>query len=183
MPSVSSSKRAFTLFELLIVIILISIIYGVFVHKLTRKPTIEDAQLSLKTLKKELQKLPFRKKAEFICVEPCDKCYIYLDEKIVKQDPIALFKESPKVYYPDSFGQIRTVDFLPLELQENELSSVCFRYEIFSNGSSSHYVVEYKSKYYLFDPYMYDVNIKESLSDASSFFDVSKLLPTSTQDY
>lgn len=183
MPSVSSSKRAFTLFELLLVVVLISIIYGVFVHKLTKKSTASDLKFSLSTIKQDLQTIPFKKKLEFICIEPCEECYIYVDKHLIKQDPIKLFKESPKVYRPDSFGQIQNIEFLPIEIKENELSNVCFRYELFGNGSSSHYAVEYGSKYYLFDPYMYDVKEAESLSDVSIFFDVSKLLPTSQQDY
>ena len=183
MSSVSSNKRAFTLFELLLVVVLIATIYGIFVHKLSRKSTIGDTPLSLKTLKKELQKLSFKKKVELICIEPCEACYIFIDNHQLKGDPLKLFKMSPKVYKPDNFGQVQSIEFLPIELKTDELSSVCFKYELYSNGSSSHYAVEYDSKYYLFDSYMYDVKEADSLSDASSFFDVTKLLPTSQQDY
>jgi prepilin-type N-terminal cleavage/methylation domain-containing protein len=184
MPSVKSNKRAFTLFELLLVVVLIAVIYGIFVHKLSRtSETANLDKLSLSNLKKELSNLPFYDKAELICLEPCESCEIYLDDKPIKQEVISLFKVSPNVYKNNRFGQMEHVRFMPIAIKENELRDVCFRYTLYRNGSGSHIAVEHNSKYYLFDPVKYSVQVTSSISDVERFFDVSELLPTSTQDY
>ncbi len=182
MPTVSSNK-AFTLFELLLVITLIAVLYGVFVHKLSRPSTSKVGSLSLTTLKPFMLELPFKKKAELICMEPCQECHIYLDGKPATEEAIKLFKDTPKVYVPDRFGQMRTIDFLPMINTDQTLDNVCFKYEVFNNKSSSYYVVESQKKYYLFDPYMNPVRVTESFSEATAFFDKSKLLPMEKRDY
>jgi len=182
MPTVSNSK-AFTLFELLIVVLLISILYGVFVHKLTRAPQNKTDKLTLMNLKSFLLNIPHKKEIDVICLQPCKKCNIYIDGKKGKSDAFSLFKSTPKVYFPDNFGQLEAISFLPLIDKNRAVNSVCFKYSLFNNKSSSYFVVEDDSKYYLFDPYMKDVKMTKSFSDVTAFFDNSKLLPNDRSDY
>ena len=182
MPTVSNSK-AFTLFELLIVVLLISILYGVFVHKLSRAPQAKTDQLTLMNLKSFLLNIPFKRKIEVLCLEPCKECNIYIDGKKAKSDAFSLFKSSPNIYLPDNFGQVRTISFLPIIDKKGAINNVCFKFSLFNNKSSSYYALEDDSKYYLFDSYMKDVKKTKSFSDVTSFFDNSKLLPNDRRDY
>ncbi len=182
MPTVSNSK-AFTLFELLIVVLLISILYGIFVHKLSKPPQEKTDQLNLVNLKSFLLDIPYKKKIEVICLEPCKECNIYIDNKKTKNDAFSLFKSHPNIYFPDTFGQVRTISFLPILDKKDAINNVCFKYSLFNNKSSSHYVVEDDGIYYLFDPYMKKVQTSKSFSDVTSFFDNSKLLPSDRSDY
>jgi prepilin-type N-terminal cleavage/methylation domain-containing protein len=182
MPTVSNSK-AFTLFELLIVVVLIAILYGIFVHKLTRPPEKKTEQLTLVNLKKFLMDIPFKKKIEVVCLEPCKECNIYIDGKKSKSDSFSLFKKNPNIYFPDKFGQLNTIRFVPKLDKKGSINNVCFKFSLFNNKSSSHFAVEDDGKYYLFDPYMRDVEITKSYSDVSKFFDKTELLPSDTRDY
>ncbi|MEA3523357.1 MAG: prepilin-type N-terminal cleavage/methylation domain-containing protein [Campylobacterota bacterium] len=182
MPTVSNS-RAFTLFELLIVVLLIGILYGVFVHKLTKPPLANTDKLTLKNIKTFLADLPYKRKAEIICLEPCKECHVYLDGKKADEKGFSLFTSSPNIYFPDTFGQIRTITFLPLIDKNHAINNVCFKFSLFNNKSSSHYAVENDEKYYLFDPYMKPVAVSKSFSDVTAFFDNSELLPSDTRDY
>jgi prepilin-type N-terminal cleavage/methylation domain-containing protein len=182
MPTVSNSK-AFTLFELLIVVLLISVLYGIFVHKLTRAPQAKTDQLTLMNLKSFLLKIPFKRKIEVLCLEPCKECNIYIDGKKAKSDSFSLFKSIPNIYSLDKFGQARTISFLPLIDKNGAMNNVCFKYSLLNNKSSSYYALEDDGKYYLFDPYMKDVKMTKSFSDVSLFFDDSKLLPSDRRDY
>ena len=182
MPTVSSSK-AFTLFELLIVVLLIGILYGVFVHKLSRPPVANTDKLTLKNIKTFLADLPYKRKAEIICLEPCKTCNVYIDGKKTKESEFSLFKTAPNVYFPDNFGQIRTISFLPIIDKNGAINNVCFKFSLFNNKSSSHFAVESEDKYYLFDPYMKNVKVSKSFSDVTAFFDNSTLLPRDKRDY
>lgn len=182
MPTVSNSK-AFTLFELLIVVVLISILYGVFVHKLSRPKKQETDKLTLINLKSFLSDIPFKHKAEVICLEPCQECYLYLDGKKADEKGFPLFKKAPQVYFPDRYGQINTVSFLPIMDKNSALHDVCFKFSLFNNKSSSYYAVQEDKKYYLMDPYMQGVKMTHSFSDVTAFFDKTKLLPSDERDY
>ncbi len=183
MPTASSSSKGFSLFELLLVVVLISVLYGVFVHKLsTPKNKIDDA-LTLKNLTSYLSTLEFRRKVEVICLEPCSSCDLYIDGKKANEEGFKLFKSSPKVYFPDRFGQVRPIDFLPMLSPEGSLSQVCFHYTLRANGSGSHFALEDGKDYYLFNPYMYPVQVVKSFADVSAFFDNSKKLPNDKRDY
>jgi prepilin-type N-terminal cleavage/methylation domain-containing protein len=182
MPTVLNSK-AFTLFELLIVVLLIAILYGVFVHKLSRPKQADLDKLTLTNMKSFLSDLPFKNRAEVICLEPCKECFVYLDGKKTILEPVQLFKSTPKVYFPDNFGQVRTISFLPILDKNSAINDVCFKFSLFSNKSSSHFVIEDDKKYYLFDPYMNPVKVTNSFSDVTAFFDNSSLLPSERRDY
>ncbi len=184
MPSVLSSKRGFTLFELLLVVLLIGIIYGIFVHKLSQKDKQADAdRIDLLTLKPFLQKFVSTKKAVLRCFTPCETCYVYRDGKQVKDLEIPLFKSIPKVYKHDAFGQMNAIEFTAIEGKKREIKDVCFEYSLFENQSSSHYLVEYKENFYLFHPYTKPVEVFESMSAANAAFDTSALLPTEQRSY
>jgi prepilin-type N-terminal cleavage/methylation domain-containing protein len=176
------NSRGFTLFELLIVIILIGLIYGLFVSNLHNKETKSDA-LTLLNMKQTLLNQPFKKKSEIICLEPCKECRIYNDGEKSDADPFSLFKEHPKVYQTDYYGRLQQQQQLPLANEENILQDVCFRFRVKNNKSSSHYIVEADKKFYVFYAYMRDVNVTTSLSKAEKLFDTKHLLPKDSRDY
>ncbi len=184
MQSASSNSKGFTLFELLLVVLLIGIIYGIFVHKLSQKDTQKEAdRISLKTLKSFLQTFSPSDEAVLRCFTPCETCYVYRDGKQIGDLEVPLFESIPNVYNHDTFGQLQRVEFIPIEGKNRAIIDVCFEYTLFANQSSSNYIVEYKENYYLFEPYIKPVTVFESLSEAAALFDTSTLLPTERRSY
>ena len=182
MPTASSSK-AFTLFELLLVVVLISAMYGVFVHKLSTAGKVENKQVTLTTLKPFLQEFPFQREAELLCLEPCKSCSLLIDGKPADGVAVPLFGSTPKVYEKDRFGQLRQKEFLPYRKTDGTLSNVCFAYSLYKNGSSSSYVVNYQERYYAFDAYFGSVVEASSLSELERVLDTTALLPTEKRSY
>ena len=183
MPS-ASSARGFTLFELLIVIALIAIMYGIFVQKISPKQALKEERFSLKTLKRMLLKNDFNQKIEFVCYEPCDKCQIFIDGKAATKDEIALFESPVRVYKPDKYGQLISVEYLPrMQKKDEKLRNVCFEYAIYNNRAGSNIGVAYAGKFYGLSAYMDDVKEFDSLSDLGKFFDMTALLPQDRLDY
>jgi len=177
-----SDNRGFTLFELLIVIILIGLIYGLFVSSLQNKETESDA-ITLLSMKKTLLNQPFKKKSEVICFEPCKECFIYNDNKKTDIKPFTLFKTAPKVYKKDQYGRLEQLRFLSFLDKEDLLQDVCFRFSVFNNRSSSHYLIEADEKFYLFHPYLNDREVIPTLSDAQKLLEYKELLPRDSRDY
>ena len=184
MPSALSNKKGFTLFELMIVVLLIGIIYGIFVHKLSQKErrSAKDT-VTLETLKTFLSSFSPKEEAVLRCFTPCKTCRVYRDGKQVDDLEISLFEEAPNAYTNDAFGQLRRIEFVPIEGKKKQIMDVCFEFTLFENGSSSNYIVEYDKKAYLFDPYLKPVKVYDSLDAASAAFDKSKLLPTQRRSY
>ncbi len=184
MPTVSKSSRGFTLFELLIVVLLIAVLYGVFISKMSSSPKKEAEKVTLETLKKTLDLFPAQRSRELICTDPCTHCRVYIDGSAVKGTEVALFKKEPTVWVKDRYGQFRQKTFLPLNDPEHGVKNVCFRYKLYRNGSGSSYIVQTDDKhYYVFKPYLHPVSVAETLTQAQEMFDTQSLLPTERRDY
>jgi len=177
------SKSSFTLFELLIVILIISIIYGIFIQKLgSTKPVDRIGPGEFQELEKILQEQHFREEAKIVCVDKCKKCYIYVDGR--PQGKIeGLFEEEPKVYDFDIHGILSEVKFVPIFDKEKNPKEVCFEYALYPNGSRSSYIMEYKDSFYVFDAYMRPVRKVASISEAQDLFDPSQWTPTGSDEY
>lgn len=185
MPTVPKNRHGFTLFELLIVVLLIAILYGVFINKLQQNaPKEQREQVTLTTLKKLLSQFPVQHEREVICTEPCKECRIYLDGHPLEEGELTLFETPPTVWRPDPYGAYQPVTFSPLLDPRHEAKQVCFRFSLFRNGSSSSYIVQTGEKRYLvFRPYLFPVTEYASLDDARESVDSEALLPTEQRQY
>ncbi len=175
-----ASKSSFTLFELLIVILIISIIYGIFIERLSSKEE-KIKRLGLENVRQILSLYDFNESAKLRCVDQCKNCYLFLDGKKAQKIP-SFFKSEPKVYDFDIHGMLSPVRFVPL-FEENMPKDVCFEYDLYPNGSGSSYIVEYEKRYYIFYPYLHPVGIVKSISKAQDLFDPSPWIPTDSSDY
>ena len=183
MLNVKRSRRGFTLIELMIVIALIGILYGVFVQKLRSKASSASQSVSLKTLKQALLKAPKNSLAEFVCLEPCEECLIYLDSKVGSDTKVPLLKSAPIVYEPDQYGVLQSIEFAPILSKDESIENVCFRFSLYPNGSTSNYVVEYQKKFYVYNPYDDEPTVVTTMAEANELFDNEKLLPMEQRDY
>jgi len=186
MSSATSSRSAFTLFELLLVIILIGALYGVFISKLTAKPkTGEGVTVTIETIGDYL--LPFAKESEkdvtFLCQDNCRDCGVYAGEKRLDEQSVTLFDDAPAVYRRDGLGEYLPVEFLPRKDKDGVMQNVCFRYTLFENGSRSSYIVGYNDVYYLFDAYLQPVTKYKTIEEAEAAYEKKPLIPDDERLY
>lgn len=183
MPNASKNRTAFTLFELLIVVVLIAIIYGVFIQRLQSVGNPE-ARITLQTLPQLLDTFPEGLRREVICTEPCKECRIYIDGEAVKGDAFALFAQSPVVWVKDRYGQMKEKNFLPLFDPDHGTKEVCFRYRRYRNGSGSSYIVQNgETSFVRFPAYLSAVETFSTLEAAEGAESHEALLPTEARRY
>lgn len=185
MPSASSSRRSFTLVELLLVIFLIAILYGVFISKMKSGPETSGVPLSLETLDRYLAPIAGQtgRNISFVCRDSCRACDLYADGKRLKGDSVSLFDTSPEVYRMNSYGQYRQVEFTPVNTKDGVVQDVCFRYTLFANGSRSSYIVYYDDAYYVFDAYLRAIKKYKKQEEAETAYEKASLIPDDERRY
>lgn len=162
-------KKAFSLIELLIVVLIIGVVYTLSVTKF-QKVGAESNLLSLKTLKEFLHSQKYKINSKLICIENCSECFLVLDgKKDTKQ------KEKFKNFLDDSveifqYDHLKGFSEAPLDVyfnKENVEESVCFSYSINKQGIGDQVYVHFKEKVYDFTSPIYKTKIYNSLDEVS----------------
>lgn len=158
-------KKAFSLFELILVVILIGLVYSLVLDKINIKKNIHIKEL--KSLKKLL---PLDTK--LIVYDRCQKQNIKIDN---------IFKNI-KVYTVEN-DSLKEVEFAPYQDKNGNIYDVCLRFQKFQNGSITPYIIKQNDNYVVFYPYFKE---PEKFSDAQSAIDAfleTKLLKEFKDEY
>ncbi len=150
-------KRAFSLIELLIVILIIGVVYTLSVGNF-KKIKDESKKLTLQGLKEYLHELPHDENIEILCMEDCSACDIFADgEKINDKEIENFLDKSVKLYrYDFSLGMVE------IEME----SEVCFSYSMDKSGVGEQVIVEFKDKIYDFTAYLTSTPVYNSIEEA-----------------
>lgn len=158
---VYKSRVAFTLLELLIVILLISIFYYLVSASFKRDKKSNQRVLTIKNIKDYPLKKLSTKGAELICLNRCQNCFIY-DYSIGKTIDIkSSLPKKLKAYILNSNSEAVQIKFG--RLHDNP---ICLRYRYYPNGSSSEMIIEDKDTYYYIPSYFGKTEQYSSLLDA-----------------
>ena len=158
-------KKAFTLIELMIVVIIMGVVYTLAINNF-KKINEKGNNLSLKNLKEYLQSFDHNKSVKLICLQNCKNCFVVIDGK--KQDiKIKDFlDESVKVYrYDYDIGAVQKENagyFNGDDVEEN----VCFSYEVDAKGVGDQVLVAYKNSVYDFIPYFESPKVYGTVEEA-----------------
>ncbi len=162
-------KRAFSLFELIIVILLLGVIYTIFLPKLDFSQKTTD-NLTLSNIKEYLLTFDYNKSLALKCIDSTYECYVSVDGKI-KEDILitGLFKQRPDVYSYDK--EQNRLEFSRMELDTFEEHEVIFELKFNSNRKSKDLIVETSSSVFVFNA-LYLKPIKyEYLNDVQDGFE------------
>jgi len=153
--SIVLTKRAFSLIELLIVIVIIGVVYTISIGNF-EKIKQKSEKLTLKNLKEYLQSLPYKKNAQLLCLDDCFKCEVLLDGERFKELENFLDSSVRSYRYDFSYGMI--------DAQKDD--DICFSYAIDKKGVGQQVLVEFKNKFYDYSTYLTPVSIYSSLQEA-----------------
>jgi len=157
-------KTAFTLLELMIVVVIMGVVYTLAITNFSRLSD-DSSRVNLKTLKAYLMSQKFERSAKLLCLDECSDCNVYLDSKVTTK--IEDFFDASVVLYRYEFNYGYTQKEMDVVFDKNDVEQdVCFSYEINKEGVGDQVLVEYKKHFYDYSPYLQDVAVYSSLSDA-----------------
>lgn len=144
-------KKAFSLIELIISIVLIALMFGLYIAKGHVAPNFSEKQIELKTLKIDLIKaFPFEKSLRLVCTNKDMECFVLVDGIIKKDNQIKFFfEEIPVVYHYNSNFEVKY--FPQIEFEENEVEEVFFDFTINEDYKINDMILFYKNKYYIYN--------------------------------
>ncbi len=160
-------RKAFSLIELLIVILIIGVVYTMAIGNF-QKLKEEETVVTMQTLKEYLQKIPHEKEVKLLCLNECFNCSIFVDdEKIESQTPFEdILDSSVNVYrYDPLLGvmeQTQDIYFNDEDIEE----SVCFSFSVDKKGVGDQVLVELKESVYDFSTYFKKTPKYSSLEEA-----------------
>jgi prepilin-type N-terminal cleavage/methylation domain-containing protein len=161
--SVTSKKRkGFTLLELLIVILLLSLfaflVFGTMKRQSEGARHPEVSQIR-KILLEERQGM----ERELICLEECQSCFFFGSEHELEKNEM-LFPPI-KAYGIDAYDQPVKMDFGRWRDRP-----ICLRIRVYANGSIDRMILESEGKFYYLPAYFGKARSFESLSDAVGYW-------------
>lgn len=160
-------KRGFTLFELIVVVILLSIVSGFVLIKFDVLST-KNTPVSFENLKSHLLEFKFNKKLSLKCTEQTD-CLLFIDG-ILQEEKINLsISNSIEVYKYDN--TLTQIFFKDLELENLERHSIIFDITIDKDKKHKDFIVLNNDKVYIFNSIYKTPIVKSSLSDINDYFE------------
>ena len=160
-------KRAFSLIELLIVVIIIGVVYTLAVTKL-QKVGDSSKSVTLKTLKSYLHSLEAKKEATLLCLDDCLSCSIYVDGKKVEELEGKFenfIDDSIEVYSYDFLTGMQEIQQKVFFNSEDVEERVCFSYSVDKKGVGEQVFVKFKEKVYDYTPYLSQTKVYDTLED------------------
>jgi len=158
-------KKAFSLIELLIVILIIGVVYTLSIGNF-KKMEDESKKLTLKNLKEYLQNFPHDKSVELLCLDDCSSCDVFVDgEKTVEIDDF--LDKSIKIYRYDFYTGIQEQSRKTFFNSEGIEEDICFSYTLDKKGVGDQMIVEFKDKVYDFSTYLGSTPVYSSLEEVA----------------
>lgn len=118
--------KAFTFFEIIISIILVSILYGFAMNSFHTSSDKKQIDTTLINLKKELLSYEYENSIKIYCDKEDLGCFVFVDGVELEEKMPSLFQEEPTVYKYNE--NLELIDFEPLELDRIESYSIIFEY-------------------------------------------------------
>ena len=162
-------NKAFTLFELIVVVILVSIVYYITFSNLDIKQKKLNT-ITLTNIKQKLLEYDFNSNIAIKCLnnENID-CLLIVDNLIQQEKIENLFKSCPNVY--EYSKDIIQIEYLDLELDQFKTADVCFEFEVSKNQNSSQIIVETSNDVYIYDNISLKPKKLKFINDVSFYFE------------
>lgn len=141
--------RAFSLFEMILVVFLISLFYmfiNINFSKLTKK---DKENVTLQTIKKYLKKQEYKKTISLQCIEEASRCLVIADGEF-QEELQGIFKTTPIVYKYGEQMDVLDFDFIDIDGYRN--FHVDFALTLDKEHKHEDILVEVEDKIYYFNP-------------------------------
>lgn len=160
-------KKAFTLFEILVVIIIFSIVLGFALTSL-KFNTTDQKNITLDNLKQNLIKKEFTKTISLKCSNELEYCFLYIDNTLQEEKFNLINSKNIESYQYDNTNT--QINFQDIEPKELERYNVNFEITLDKDLKHTDMIIYDQNKYYIFNNIKKKPIIMESLSDIDDYF-------------
>lgn len=167
-------KSSFTLIELIIVILIISITYLLIFSNVNFNTKNKEEKVTLYNLEDFLLKnFEFEKSLSFVCIEEKFTCFVKVDDKLQKDFKIEkFFKQKPDVYEYNK--DEKKLEFKELRV-DNFNYEVIFELKINSDYKINEFIIDtLDNEVFVFNSIFTKPKIYKTLRDSYEVFEVNK---------
>jgi prepilin-type N-terminal cleavage/methylation domain-containing protein len=180
---INLNRKAFTLFELMVVVMIIGVVYSLVLGSFNPKNSLTIT--NIQNLKNALSKYWTKNnQVDFYVYDRCSKSILFINgepKKDIKLDINNKLFKNIKAYKLDRYGSKQLLEFSSVRL-EKKIYKSCFKYSIFANGSSSSYVIKNNNKFYTLYPYFEDTKVSKNFDDAFELYKQTELTKITTYE-
>lgn len=171
-----------TLFELLVVMVIIGIVYSIGLFSL-KKEKVAVATVKVSTIKTTLRAMEHSGEIRMVCDVPCQECHVYSSEDTVIAILHLSSQESPVRYGFDRFGELKALGNVVTRVGE-ELKQGCFEVSLRRDGTFTPLILKSEDTFYLYTPLGGDAPfVATSEEELRQFWFNEASYPLKTDDY
>lgn len=169
--------KAFSLIEIIVVIILIGIMFSLVLTVYTSKKN-KNIGLTLKDIPLHVKK----NGTLYIYGKDCQKAIIELKDGQYTSSTNFKHEKENEVIEKNALDRFEQFDFGTHRIKDKN-EEICFKLAFKKKRFFQKFIVSTQSKYYLFSPFYQEVKEFDSLDDAKVAFESEKLYPQNRDDY
>jgi len=178
-PTLDKSHQGFSLIELLIVIIIISVVYYLGFSGIENSSSKPKALTPVNLKSSIINDALFQGEGTFLCIDECRSCYLRKDIN----SPFEAYENSidltgTQVYTLDSRDAL-----LHLEYGRYQDEKICLFMHFYPNGSSTQLILKQKDDVYFLPAYFGETQKVESLGEAKTLWLSDALLVKNHGDF
>ena len=143
-------RSGMTLFELLVVMTIIGIVYSIGLFTL-KKEKVTAATMNVSTIKSTLTALEYSGKIRMICDEACQECQVYSTDDTALATLHLSSDEAPVRYGFDHFGELKPLGNVVTRIGK-ELRQGCFEVSLHPDGTFTPLILKSKQTFYVYTP-------------------------------
>jgi len=158
-------KKAFSLIELMIVIVIIGVVYTLVITKLQSvgeekmTPSLSNLKEYLISLSRDAQSV------RLLCLDDCSTCEVYADGVKIKEIE-SFFDDTIETYRYDFLQGAMPVKEAVFFNEEDVQESVCFSFSVDKNLVADQVIVVYKNRAYDYTTYFTQTPVYDYLEEA-----------------
>lgn len=143
-------RAGMTLFELLVVMTIIGIVYSIGLFTL-KKEKVTAATMTISTIKSTLGALEHSDEIRMVCDESCQECQVYSTDDTPLTTLHLSSDETPVRYGFDHLGELKPLGNVVTRIG-GELRQGCFEATLRSDGTFSPLILKSKQTFYVYTP-------------------------------
>ena len=164
-------KKGFTLLELMIVVLLMGIVYGLVIN-VFQDYKEKSIDVTLMNLEKYMQNFSQNNHVSLVCIKQCKECLLLVNGKF-KHNVTPFVDDEARLYRYDHYSGIRDLQLQPYFRPDGKEEKVCFRYDIGLDGSRSEMIVETGTAAYVYPSYFGSVKKYNSIKEVIAYYNES----------